>query len=184
MNELKYSSENREIDLLRYLPEFMSGYREIKAISGAVCPELSTLGKTVREVRESGFIAYCPEKQLARFEKMLGIFPDENEDISERRQRLLIRWNEAPPYTLSALNSKLAAICGKGRFSVLRELGDHKITVFTIGLQGRQLDELTRLLSLICPANLIVRIENSTDIVSSQTLFASGLSVYSAVIRA
>lgn len=184
MSNLKNSSEDREINLHRYLPEFLSEFRELKAVFNAENPEFTELRDAVRAAREAAFIAYCSEKQLIKFEKMLGIYGAEKDDISERRQRVLIRWNEAPPYTISALNSKLAAICGEGNFSVLRELGEYKITVFAKGLQGRQLDELTRMLSIICPANLIVKIENRKDIDTSQTICLSGLSIYSAVIRA
>lgn len=178
------SSENREINLLGFLPKFLSEFRELKAIFNAENPELTELQEAVRAAREAGFIACCSDKQLAKFEKMLGIFAAENSDISERRQRVLIRWNEAPPYTVSALNLKLAAICGEGNFSVLRELDDYRITVFTSGLQGRQLDELNRMLSVICPANLIVKIENRKNEISSQTVYLCGFGIYSAVIRA
>lgn len=183
MNDLRSSSEDREIDLISYLPEFLSDYRELKAVFSAEDPELTELNKAVRAAREAGFIAYCSEKQLVKFEKLLGIYAHSSEDISERRQRVLIRWNESPPYTLSALNSKLAAICGEGNFSVLRELESFRLTVFTAKLQGRQLDELSRMLALICPANLIVKIENRALIESSQTVRSCGLSVFSAVIR-
>lgn len=169
---------------MRYLPEFLSDYRELKAVFNAENPELSDLGNAVKAAREAAFIAYCSENRLRRFEKMLGIYGANSDEISERRQRVLIRWNEAPPYTLRALNSKLSAICGEGNFSVLRELDEYKITVFASRLQGRQLDELSRMLSVICPANLLVRIENRAVLESSQSVCLSGLSVYSAVIFA
>lgn len=183
MSNLKNSSEDRGLDLLSYLPGFLSDYRELKEIFSAEEPELYDLRNAVRAAREAGFIAHCSEKQLERFEKMLGIF-NIDEDISVRRQRVLIRWNEAPPYTISALNSKLSAICGKGNFSVLRELGEYRITVLTSRLQVGQLDELSRMLSVICPANLIIKIENRAVLESSQTVSASGISVISTVIRA
>lgn len=184
MSDRRNSSENRNIDLLSYLPNFLTDYRELKAIFSAENPELIELRNAAHAAREAGFISYCSEKQLAKFEKMLGIYGAENDGISERRQRVLIRWNEAPPYTMSALNSKLAAICGEGNFSVVRELDNYKITIFTKRLQIKQLEELLRMLSIICPANLIVNVENSTIIETAQTICSSGLSVYSVVIRA
>lgn len=184
MNEIRDSSENRQIELLGYLPEFLKGFRELKAVFSAEDPELSEIKKAVNTSRNAAFIAHCNNAGLSRFERMMGIYAAENEEISERRQRVLIRWNEAPPYTMAALNSKLAAICGEGNFSVVRELAEYKITVFTSRLQGRQLDELSRMLSMICPANLIVKIENSAVIESSQNVSAGGLSVFSTVICA
>ena len=184
MSDLNNSSENREIDLMSYLPLFLSDYRELKAVFSAENPELSEIRNAVQAAREEGFINYCSKKRLIKFEKMLGIYGTENDNISDRRQRVLIRWNESPPYTVSALNSKLAAICGDGNFSVLRELDDYRITVFASRLQPRQLEELSRMLSIICPANLIVRIENRAVADTSQDIRLSGLSVFSAEIRA
>lgn len=184
MSNLRNSSEDREIDLMSYLPGFLSDYRELKAVFSAEDPELSELHNAVQTAREACFINYCSKKQLVKFEKMLGIYGAENDDISGRRQRVLIRWSESPPYTVLALNSKLAAICGDGNFSVFRELDKYKLTVFAKRLNLRQLEELSRMLSIICPANLIVKIENRAVAGSSQNVCLSGLSVFSAVIRA
>lgn len=184
MNNGADSSANREIALISYLPEFLAGFRELKAVFSAEEPELTAANDAVKASRNAAFIAHCSARELARFERMLGIFPDPSEDVSERRQRVLIRWNESPPYTMAALRSKLAAICGEGNFSVLRELSEYRVTVFASRLQGKQIDELSRMLGVICPANLIVKIENRADIASSGRLPVGGVNVFAAVIRA
>lgn len=178
------SSANREINLISYLPKFLADYRELKAVLAAENPELLILDNALKAAREAAFINYCSERYLARFEALLGIYPMPGEELSERRQRVLIRWNEAPPYTMAALRKKLAAICGEGNFSVIRDLSEYRLTVVASRLQGKQLDELSRMLASICPANLIVRIENRALLETVGTLSVRGVSVYSAVISA
>lgn len=184
MNSELDSSANREINLISYLPKFMADYRELKAVLNSENPEFLILDNALKAAREAAFISYCSERYLARFEKLLGIFPAPDEAISERRQRVLIRWNESPPYTMAALRTKLAAICGEGNFSVLRDLSEYRLTVIASRLQGKQLDELSRMLASICPANLIVRIENRAAIETVGVFSVRGVSVYSAVICA
>lgn len=158
-----YSSADREPDLLGYLPSYLSEVRELKTVLLAEQPELRGILGAVKAVGGAGFINYCGEPFLARFEKMLGIFPARGESLDERRQRILIRWNEAPPYTLAALRRKLAAVCGDGNFSVSEDCEHFLLDVgFSVRSNAAVL-EIERLLARIVPANMEVRSVNKVS---------------------
>lgn len=169
-----HSSEEREIRLIGYLPDYLSELREMKAVFSAEDPEFCELQKAVREVRGAGFIEYCGERFLARFEDMLGIIPRRGEGLDERRQRVIIRWNESPPYTVGALEKKLALFCGEGNFSVSvdceRFLLNVEVGVFSNGV----LLEIERLLARIVPANIVINSANKLSCEAGSRVSAGG----------
>lgn len=168
------SSENREIDLNNYLPEFLSDYREFKAVTGAENPEFRELRGAVQAAREAGFIRFCSERYLARFEKLLGIFPAEGETISERRRRVLLHWNESPPYTVAALRNKLALICGEGDFFLSVDCEGYSLDVMLDVFSYSVLLEIERLLRRIVPANIVINSVNKVACEADSRLCASG----------
>lgn len=151
----------REINLKNLLPEFIGEYREIGEILRAEQPELQTMANGVEQARDCSFILYCDEQGVRRFERMMGVYPSERDTLSERQGRILIRWNESPPYTLSALNEKLAAICGDDNFSVSVIYDAYRLELSVTLARAGQVEELERLLQRIIPANMIVSIRNT-----------------------
>ncbi len=150
------SSDDREINLIGYLPDYLAEFRELKAVLSAENPEFCEVVSAVKAARNAGFIEYCGERFLKRFEEMLGIFPARGESLDERRQRVLIRWNESPPYTLAALRKKLALVCGENDFSLSVDCENFLLNVETSVFSYSVLLEIERLLSRVVPANIVV----------------------------
>lgn len=168
------SSEDREINLIAYLPEFLADYRELKAVMNAENPEFSELRGAVQAAREAGFINFCSERYLERFENMLGIFPSASETLSERRGRVILRSNEAPPYTVGALKRKLALICGEGNFSVFVDHENYLLDVSVSVFSNAVLLELEKMLRRIVPANIEINSTNKVACEAGSRLYAAG----------
>lgn len=164
----------REVDLKGFLPGFVSEYREIKEILKAEEPELQKTENAAETARDCSFISYCDENGAERFENMMNIFPSASDTLEERRARILIRWNEAPPYTLAALEKKLSAICGSGEFSIGGDLGEYRLDISVTLCRAGQVEELERLLRKIVPANLVVSVRNFLDQAPASRLYIGG----------
>lgn len=171
----------REVDLKGFLPEFVGEYREIKELLRAEEPEIQAMENTAEQARDCSFILYCDKNGAERFERMMNIFPSSSDTLEERRARILIRWNEAPPYTMAALEEKLSAICGSGNFSVGGELSEYRLDISVTLTHAGQVDELERLLQKIVPANLVVSVQNILNASSSSVMFIGGAARQSAV---
>lgn len=164
----------REVDLKGFLPEFVSEYREIGEILGAEDPEIQVMENAVERARDCAFIMYCGEREIGRFEKLMNVFPSSKDTLEERQARILIRWNDAPPYTLATLKEKLAAICGEGNFSISGSFDEYRLEITVTLARAGQVEELERLLNRIVPANLVVGVRNTAAKAPSAELFMGG----------
>lgn len=164
----------REVDLSGFLPGFVGEYREIKEILNAETPEIQAVENAVERMRDCAFILYCGEREIGRFERMMGVFPAAEDTLSERQGRILIRWNESPPYTLSALKEKLAAICGEDNFSVTVNYDAYRLDLTVTLARAGQVEELERMLKRIIPANMVVDVQNIMTSESLAGLFIGG----------
>ena len=164
----------REVDPEGFLPEFVREFREIKEILRAEKPELQAAADAADRARDCAFIMYCGENDIGRFERMMGAFPAAGDSLEERQARVLIRWNEAPPYTAASLGEKLAAICGEDNFSVNIRYDEYRLEIIVTLTRAGQVDELERLLQRIIPANMTISVRNNMTIGPSAVIFAGG----------
>ncbi|HQD36729.1 MAG TPA: DUF2313 domain-containing protein [Thermodesulfovibrio thiophilus] len=154
---------SREIVLIDYLPPFLQGYREIQAIMTAENPEFQAVSDEGQVVLDNTFIMYCSEKGIARFEKMLGIYPLPTDTLDSRRSRVLTRWNEVVPYTLKSFLSKLTALQGNDNIQITFFNDQYKIQVVTHLEKHGQQDALAYLFRTVLPCNLVVESINILD---------------------
>ena len=164
----------REVDLKGFLPEFVGEYREIGEILRTEDPEIQAMENAVERARDCALILYCGENEIGRFERMMNVFPNSEDTLEERQARILIRWNESPPYTLAALKEKLAAICGEGNFSVNVKYSEYRLELSVTLTRAGQVDELEQLLRRIVPANITFAVQNSINAEPSAALFIGG----------
>lgn len=164
----------RDVDPKSFLPGFVGEYREIKEILRAETPELRAAADAAETARDFSFIIHCGEDGLARFERIMGVFPSSEDTLSERRARIIIRWNEELPYTMAALRKKLAAICGSVGFSIGGDPDKYLLEIKASLSHKNQLEELERLLDRIVPANMVIIVRNELTPELSSELYVGG----------
>jgi hypothetical protein len=172
---------SREIVLIDYLPPFLQGYREIQAIMTAENPEFQAVSDEGQVVLDNTFIMYCSEKGIARFEKMLGIYPLPTDTLDSRRSRVLTRWNDVVPYTLKAFISKLTALQGNDNIQITFFNDQYKIQVVTHLEKHGQQDDLAYLFRTVLPCNLVVESINILDAQSNVMIGIGGGMTYTGV---
>ena len=147
------------VNILEYLPDVFSDYREIKAIADSENFELTILWKEVQNVLDDQFIETATEKGIARREKILKITPFADDDLESRRFRVLARENDKLPYSYRALQNKLNQLCGKNGYILTRDLDAYKITVKLELTQKRMFDEVEKVLEVMTPQTMILSVE-------------------------
>jgi len=161
---------SREINLIDYLPPFLQGYREMQAIMTAENPEFQAVSDEGQVVLDNTFILHCNEDSIARFERMLGIYPLPSDPLEARQSRVLTRWNNVVPYTLKSFLSKLASLQGNNNIQITIYNDQYKIKVVThLEKQGQQ-DDLAYLFKTVLPCNLVVESINILDVQTSGDL--------------
>lgn len=150
----------RDVDLISYLPPFMQTYKEPVAALEAENPEFYIIWSAADKVLRNRFISTADEYGLSRFEKLLGIYPSEEDTVESRRSRVQARWFNSIPYTLKALIAKLVTLCGNSDFTIVKGYQNYRIEILTnLELFG-QVEELERMIDSMLPCNMVVISEN------------------------
>ena len=168
----------REVNLLEYLPEFLREYREFQYIAEAEKPEFEKCWDEIERSINNQFISTADSDGISRFEKMLKITPEENDNIESRRSRVLARWNDTIPYTWKIFLRKLDTLCGIGNYEVIPNFDKYELTIIThLDLYG-QIDELETIIDYMLPANLQVNIRNEIIVEKSDSIHTTGIMTY------
>lgn len=153
----------RDVQLLKYLPDFMQVYKELRAIMGAEEPEIKELWKQYCRAFRNNFIYYADEEGAGLFEKMMGIIPGADDDLDTRKNRILIKWNSQPPYTWRFLKNFLNSLMRTTANEPIRDLSIHELKIKTsIGTAGT-ITEIYKTLRGIIPANLTLIFANELN---------------------
>ena len=133
----------------------MKSFGEMKEIFKSVQIETDEMENGIRFVLNNAFIETADEYGIAKYEKVLGILPSDDDDLEVRRMRVKIRWNDYLPYTVATLREKLDTICGVGMYTLSMDLENYQIDVLTQLVSPTILDEVTMLLEKILPAEMV-----------------------------
>ena len=146
----------REVDLGSYLPTYMQKYKEILAVLKAVNPEFTIAWGEINQILYNHFISTADEYGICRFEKILGIYPEETDSLEIRRMRVQNRWFTTTPYTVRVLISKIGELIEKEyNFSVSLDFkAAYELTLTVFSLDDSQIEELKYLLSEMVPLNI------------------------------
>lgn len=156
----------REVDLVSYLPPFMAKYKEPAAALTAENPEFLLAWSVAERILHNRFISTADEYGISRFEKMLHIYPEKEDDLETRRTRVLQRWNNRVPYTLHSLTAKINEVLkGEHRFSV--RIDEYTLTLTVYGINDSQNEALKYVLSVMIPLNVAADIIYESSIKGS-----------------
>ena len=165
----------RNVDLVSYLPSFMTEYKEPVLALEAENPEFDLLWVAKDKVLYNRFIETADEYGISRYEAMLGISPTAQDTLESRRSRVRSLWFNTIPYTLKTLIRKLITLCGEGNFEVRNdfEVGYNLTVITDLELYG-QVEQLEHILDIMTPMNLVVDSQNMFNVSASGGSYIGG----------
>lgn len=151
----------RNVDLVSYLPSFMTEYKEPVLALEAENPEFDLLWIAKDQVLYNRFIETADEYGISRYESMLGISPTAEDTLESRRSRVRSLWFNTIPYTLKTLIRKMITLCGEGNFEIRNdfEVGYNLTVITDLELYG-QVEQLEHILDVMTPMNIVVDSQN------------------------
>lgn len=154
----------KEVDLLSYWMPILRQLKEFREIAKAEEPEIKRILEAIDRTLDNMFIETADEYGIGRFEDMVGIYPDAEESLEQRRLNLLVKWCDQVPYTYKTLYDKLYAICGDAdKFSIVERYDEYLIEIIThLGVKGA-LDTVQDFLIEMLPCNLVLDLSNILD---------------------
>ncbi len=146
-----------ERNLIDYLPEFLKGVREYKAIlTDAVQPEVIKLFEALEKALNDQFIPDATEKGVSRWEKMLGIIPKSTHSLDDRKFTILTRMNEQLPYTMTSLKQRLKTLCGENGYDLKLDANNFTLIVRIALVAQNKFKDVCAMLEEVVPANMII----------------------------
>ena len=115
-----------------------------------------TLEEELEKLRKNQYLLTADEVGIAQAEQDFEIIPDlENEDLEERRKRVILRNSTKPPYTFRYLKSMLDEIFGAGNYEFKRDIAARSISVETAVKNAFLFTEISLMINKLKPANMI-----------------------------
>lgn len=128
-------ADSYETKLKEYIPEFLYGLPEIKYPSQAIDTQIKKLWDAENKRFRNHFIDSCDEDGIKAYEKILGITPDPDATLQDRRDYAKMMWNFSVPFSERYFLNYLEGICGED-FSYEKDASKCEIYI-TVGLLSK-----------------------------------------------
>jgi hypothetical protein len=147
---------SKEVLLSSYWLPVLRELKEFKEIAKAEEPEIILLLKAVDKTLNDMYIQTAEEDGIARFEKLLGLYPAPEDSLDTRRFRVQTKWNDQLPYTEEELHTRLISLCGEGGYVLNISYSKYTLDV-AVALNNKDaLSLVQELLDQMVPCNMIV----------------------------
>ena len=151
-DKLFYFMRKNPVDLLRYLPKFLSKDANFKNIEDVLSAEHESYRLKLVHLAKQFFLETCDEKGLADFERFLGIVPAENQSFDMRKAVARVKLRGADTLTVENTIRLMQEFMTAGEAGV-EELGDYEIRLI-LDNATYSWDELFQALFEYLPAHL------------------------------
>lgn len=112
---------NNTVNLISYLPDLFANISEYKILLESENITIQTLWQTIMQSLDNQFILTSDIQGIERWEKILSIVPEPDDDLETRRYRCLTAVSLSELSTIRKLQEKLETICGNGNVEMVFE---------------------------------------------------------------
>lgn len=142
-----------------YLPKVLQDIIEFQIVNSDLDVELGLLENYVKGVNTETIVQTASIYGIEKWEKILGIIPDDTDSLETRRFRINNILTSKLPYTARWLQKKLSEITGSTTGWTLNiNNNDYTITIILSGLDTNLMLEVEKQLRNAIPANMILEI--------------------------
>lgn len=112
---------NNTVNLISYLPDLFANISEYKILLESENITIQTLWQTIMQSLDNQFILTSDIQGIERWEKILSIVPEPDDDLETRRYRCLTAVSLSELSTIRKLQEKLETICGNDNVEMVFE---------------------------------------------------------------
>lgn len=149
-------SKCETIDLMKYLPRYWHGIKEMQALQNALGNEISELQCAVVSTLDQMFITTATWG-LELWEKELAI--ETNKSLSDEfRREIIMAKMRGTATTTKALIKSVAVAFSNGEVEVIEDNAKYTVKIKFVGTRGvpANLEDFKKMLSQIIPAHLVI----------------------------
>lgn len=145
--------------IINHYPPVVRNIKEIRQIAISEDIEFEKLRAEMARSINNKFILTADERGISRFENMLKIISGREENLEIRRARVLAKWYDNMPYSMSALKKKMEAICRGQSFCIDAKGNEAKVRVSIEPGIEYMLREALEIMEEFIPMNMYYLVE-------------------------
>lgn len=149
---------NREIDIKRYWTGVVKGIDEFKQIANAENPEFNSLTGCLTRLLSDTFVNDATEYGVKRWEKIFGIIPAVNENLEDRKIKILTLLNIKLPYTYKMLDNAVKSIFGEDDYTMFINNETQILTLNALFESDNEYQDVCTLFQNVVPKNLDIKV--------------------------
>lgn len=154
---------SRAVDLLSYLPPYPKDFREMRAAMESETPLIQGALDETGVFLDNQYILSCNKKGIARYESMMGVYPDARDTLERRILRVYVKWTDYLPYTRRALEGRLAALCGADGYELHIDYARRSLDINLFQKALDYWEDVLVMLRQMIPANMGIVRSSTTD---------------------
>lgn len=166
-------AETFETKIKEYLPDHVYQIDDIKASAKAIDTEISKLWSKVNKYYANAFIDSADEDGIKIFERELGITPDPDESIEERRAHAKVLWNYSVPFTENFLREYLEGIYGEDGYVFSKDSPGCEVNIFVRSFDELLTKRVRKILRRMIPAHIGLNITQALIRDSGATVYVT-----------
>nr|DAO51423.1 MAG TPA: tail protein [Caudoviricetes sp.] len=140
--------------IIKNYPNFERKILEFQKIAGAEDMFISDADFERQRVLANQFVLTADANGLSMFENLYGIIPQSTDSLELRRERILIRIQLQPPYTVKFLKLQLDKIIGKGQYELNIDYDKFEISIGSVAKNQTYAQEISIIMGKILPCNM------------------------------
>ena len=94
----------KEVNLSEYIPDYYEGVKDMKELVRVENALFKDGTVSLEQFIKNQFIMLCDVPTLTKFEEVYGIVAHADDTLEWRRERVLLRINMRPPFSLSLIH--------------------------------------------------------------------------------
>lgn len=146
---------DRNINLINYLPPILQNKMEYIEICKTQNNEFIFLWSKINDALNDQFLSDLTINGVKRWERIMKITPKSSETLEDRRFKIINRYLNKLPYTMTTLKQLLNTLCGENGYKVEYDNLTYTLKIRLELTVKNQLDEVIRNLKYIIPTNIV-----------------------------
>lgn len=147
---------DNQLNLMSYFPPYLQEFKSLQEIVTAESVIINDINLEIKKILENQFITTCDEIGIKYFERILNIIPTINDDLQTRILRVLLKWNDFPPYTINYLRTVLNNLFGEKNYELTDDFNNYTFKIeFLNNFLPTEMFILKEFIENIKPANLV-----------------------------
>ncbi len=144
----------RDVKVERYFPDVLAPAKEFKEIAAAEDPEYALMYDAAWKWFANTFIFHADEDGIARWEKMLSIYPEPTATLEDRRVALYLALNGTIPYTERSFKNFCDNLYYANAVTPVVDPNQYTMTLLADDGMSMRIASLIRYARLMTPANI------------------------------